>query len=52
MVRVKLTGQDGKPIARANVTVIFFMAAMPAMGMAAMKTVISGAAGSRDRLWL
>jgi RND family efflux transporter MFP subunit len=40
-VRVKLTGQDGKPIAGANVTVTFFMAAMPAMGMAAMKTVIS-----------
>jgi len=40
-VRVKLTGQDGKPIAGANVTVTFFMAAMPAMGMAAMKTVIN-----------
>ena len=41
-VRVKLSGQDGKPIAAANVTVTFFMAAMPAMGMASMKTVISG----------
>src|SRR5580693_2194950 len=40
-VRVKLTGQDGKPITGANVTVTFFMPAMPAMGMAAMKTVIS-----------
>jgi RND family efflux transporter MFP subunit len=40
-IRVKLTGQDGKPIARANVSVTFFMAAMPAMGMAAMKTVIN-----------
>ena len=40
-VRVKLTGQDGKPIAGANVTVTFYMAAMPAMGMAAMKTVIN-----------
>src|SRR5216683_1123086 len=40
-VRVRLTGQDGKPIAGANVTVTFFMAAMPAMGMAAMKTVIT-----------
>jgi len=40
IVRVKLTGQDGKPIAGANVTVTFFMAAMPAMGMASMKTVI------------
>jgi len=40
-IRVKLTGQDGKPIAGANVSVTFFMAAMPAMGMAAMKTVIN-----------
>jgi RND family efflux transporter MFP subunit len=40
-VRVKLTGQNGTPIAGANVTVTFFMAAMPAMGMAAMKTVIN-----------
>jgi len=40
IVRVKLTGQDGKPITGANVTVTFFMAAMPAMGMAAMKTVV------------
>jgi RND family efflux transporter MFP subunit len=39
--RVKLTGQDGQPIAGANVTVTFYMAAMPAMGMAAMKTVIN-----------
>jgi len=42
IVRVKLTGPDGQPIAGANVTVTFFMAAMPAMGMASMKTVISG----------
>ena len=40
-VRVKLTGQDGMPIAGANVTVTFFMAAMPAMGMASMKAVIN-----------
>jgi len=40
-VRVKITGQDGKPIAGANVTVTFFMAAMPAMGMASMKTVVN-----------
>jgi Cu(I)/Ag(I) efflux system membrane fusion protein/cobalt-zinc-cadmium efflux system membrane fusion protein len=40
-VRVKLTGQDGKPIAGANISVTFFMAAMPAMGMASMKTVIN-----------
>jgi hypothetical protein len=41
IVRVKLTGQDGRPIAGADVTITFFMAAMPAMGMAAMKTVIT-----------
>jgi len=40
-VHVKLRGQDGSPIVGANVTVTFFMAAMPAMGMAAMKTVIN-----------
>src|SRR5437870_3161407 len=40
-VRVKLTGQDGKSITGTNVTVTFYMAAMPAMGMAAMKTVVS-----------
>jgi RND family efflux transporter MFP subunit len=40
IVRVKLTGPDGKPITGASVTVTFFMAAMPAMGMAAMKTDI------------
>jgi RND family efflux transporter MFP subunit len=39
-VRVKLTDGAGKPVARAQVTVTFFMAAMPAMGMAAMKTVV------------
>jgi Cu(I)/Ag(I) efflux system membrane fusion protein/cobalt-zinc-cadmium efflux system membrane fusion protein len=38
--RVKLTDQVGKPVAGAKVTVTFFMAAMPAMGMAAMKTVV------------
>jgi len=40
-VRVKLTSNDGKPIEGAEVTVTFFMAAMPEMGMAAMKTVIT-----------
>lgn len=40
-VRVKLTSQDGKPIVGAQVTVTFFMPAMPAMGMAAMKTIIN-----------
>ena len=39
-IRVKLSDQSGKPIAGAQVTVTFFMAAMPAMGMAALKTVI------------
>jgi len=41
IVRVKLTGQDGKPIPGASVTVTFYMAAMPAMGMSAMKTGIN-----------
>jgi len=35
MVRVKLTGSDGKPVPGAQVTATFFMPAMPAMGMAA-----------------
>jgi Cu(I)/Ag(I) efflux system membrane fusion protein/cobalt-zinc-cadmium efflux system membrane fusion protein len=39
-VRVKLTDAAGKPIAGAQVSVTFFMAAMPAMGMAAMKIVV------------
>ena len=39
--RVKLTASDGKPISGAQVTVTFFMAAMPAMGMAEMKTPIT-----------
>jgi Cu(I)/Ag(I) efflux system membrane fusion protein/cobalt-zinc-cadmium efflux system membrane fusion protein len=38
--RVKLTDTAGKPIAGAEVTVTLFMAAMPAMGMAAMRTVV------------
>jgi len=40
-VRVKLTGQDGKPIIGAQVRVTIFMAAMPAMGMASMNTTIN-----------
>jgi hypothetical protein len=36
--RVKLTGADGKPTAGADVSVTFYMAGMPAMGMAAMTT--------------
>lgn len=38
--RVKLVDASGKPILGAQVTVTFFMPAMPAMGMAAMKTVV------------
>jgi len=41
VVRVKLMGQDGEPIAGANVTVTFYLAGMPEMGMAAMRTVIN-----------
>jgi Cu(I)/Ag(I) efflux system membrane fusion protein/cobalt-zinc-cadmium efflux system membrane fusion protein len=37
--RVKLSSADGKPMSGAQVTVTFFMPAMPAMGMAEMKTV-------------
>ncbi|MEP6716777.1 MAG: efflux RND transporter periplasmic adaptor subunit [Terriglobia bacterium] len=37
--RVKLTGADGAPVTGAQVTVTYFMAAMPAMGMGAMRTV-------------
>jgi Cu(I)/Ag(I) efflux system membrane fusion protein/cobalt-zinc-cadmium efflux system membrane fusion protein len=44
-VRVKLTSSDGKPVAGAEVTATFFMAAMPAMGMAAMKTVVNATDG-------
>ena len=36
--RVKLTDGQGSPIDGAQVSVTFFMPAMPAMGMAAMKT--------------
>lgn len=35
---VKLTGADGTPVPGAEVRVTFYMAAMPAMGMAAMTT--------------
>jgi RND family efflux transporter MFP subunit len=36
--RVKLTGADGIPTTGADVSVTFYMAGMPAMGMAAMNT--------------
>jgi Cu(I)/Ag(I) efflux system membrane fusion protein/cobalt-zinc-cadmium efflux system membrane fusion protein len=38
--RIRLNDQEGKPIVGAQVSVTFFMAAMPAMGMAAMRTVM------------
>jgi len=38
-LRVKLAGPDGTPITGAQVTVTFLMAAMPAMGMPAMRNV-------------
>jgi membrane fusion protein, copper/silver efflux system len=39
--RVKLTGANGAPVSGAQVSVTFFMPAMPAMGMAAMKTEVN-----------
>jgi len=42
-VRVKLTDPTGKAISGAEVTVTFFMAAMPSMKMPEMKSVIKGA---------
>jgi Cu(I)/Ag(I) efflux system membrane fusion protein/cobalt-zinc-cadmium efflux system membrane fusion protein len=38
-VRIKLTGADGKPVTGAEVSVTVFMAAMPTMGMTAMRDV-------------
>jgi Cu(I)/Ag(I) efflux system membrane fusion protein/cobalt-zinc-cadmium efflux system membrane fusion protein len=37
---VKLTGVDGTPTTGAKVTVTLYMAAMPAMGMAALNTTV------------
>lgn len=39
--RIKLTDDKGSPITGAQVTVTFFMPAMPAMGMSAMKTIVN-----------
>ena len=39
--RVKLSGNGGSPIAGARVVVTFYMPAMPAMGMSAMKTTVN-----------
>ena len=41
LVRVKLTDASGAPISGAEASVTFFMAAMPAMGMAAMRTPVA-----------
>jgi Cu(I)/Ag(I) efflux system membrane fusion protein/cobalt-zinc-cadmium efflux system membrane fusion protein len=38
-VRVELKGSDGKPVTGARVTATFFIPAMPAMGMAAVRSV-------------
>ncbi len=38
-VRVKLAGSDSKPVTGGQVTATFFMPAMPAMGMAAVRSV-------------
>ena len=38
--QVKLTDKNGAPLSGGEVTVTFFMPAMPAMGMAAMKTEV------------
>jgi len=40
-VHVKVTSKEGQLVSGAQVTVTFYMPAMPAMGMAAMKTVIN-----------
>ena len=39
--RIKLTGDNGSPVTGAQVTVTFYMPAMPAMGMSALKTVVN-----------
>jgi Cu(I)/Ag(I) efflux system membrane fusion protein/cobalt-zinc-cadmium efflux system membrane fusion protein len=49
--QVKLTGSGGAPVDGADVDVIFFMPAMPAMGMAAMtaKAKLGGTGGGTYR---
>jgi RND family efflux transporter MFP subunit len=37
--RIKLTDEHGQPVASAQATVVFFMPAMPEMGMAAQRSV-------------
>lgn len=41
MVRIKLTGADGKPVDGAQVSAMFSMPAMPAMGMAAQRAAVT-----------
>src|SRR5262245_8207997 len=41
VVRVKLSDASGAPLSGAEVSVTFFMPAMPAMGMAAMRTPVT-----------
>jgi Cu(I)/Ag(I) efflux system membrane fusion protein/cobalt-zinc-cadmium efflux system membrane fusion protein len=41
VLRVKLSGADRSPISGAQVSVTLFMAAMPAMGMAAMRVPVA-----------
>jgi Cu(I)/Ag(I) efflux system membrane fusion protein/cobalt-zinc-cadmium efflux system membrane fusion protein len=51
VVRVKVSGADGKPVSGVTVQVTFFMPAMPEMGMAAMRantTLRESAAGSYE----
>jgi Cu(I)/Ag(I) efflux system membrane fusion protein/cobalt-zinc-cadmium efflux system membrane fusion protein len=40
-LRIKLTDSNGVPIIGAQMTVTFYMPAMPAMGMSAMKSTVS-----------
>lgn len=51
IVRIEATGADGKPLTGAQVNVVFFMPAMPAMGMAALRAetnLAERAAGTYD----
>jgi len=41
LFRVKLNDNNGTPIGGAQVIVTFYMPAMPAMGMSAMKTTVN-----------
>lgn len=41
LIRVKVTDEHGAPVSGAQVTVTFNMAAMPAMGMAAMRVPVT-----------